>query len=464
MSKIILRSYQDQLIENLRIKFAAGLKRLLAVAPTGSGKTVMFSYMASAAAAKGLNVLILAHREELLFQISETLEQFNSPHGFIMPGVIIDPRKNIQVGSVFTVINNIGKFKNPDLIIIDETHHFATGNTWSKVLAHFPGVKIVGVTATPCRLDGKPLNDLFEALVLGPSVSDLIKEGALSDYVAYTPDLVEVEDLKITAGDYNKGQMNLMMNKPSITGDAIKEWFRLASGKKTIVFCVSVEHAKNVAEAFMNAGVSARAVDGAMDKITRRQILDDFKSGKIQVLTNVNIFTEGFDCKTIECVVLLRPTASLSMFLQMVGRGLRVFPGKGKAILIDHVKALETHGLPDDDQAWSLTDKIKRRKKVDGKAVSPVKVCTTCFAANASLNLFCVYCGAPFEMKKRSGPDKVDGELKELDKESFKKKRKKQQNPATTLEGLIALGIQRGYKNPHSWAKHVMAGRKQRGR
>lgn len=462
MSKIILRSYQEQLIENLRVKFSLGLKRLLAVAPTGSGKTVMFSYMASAAAAKGLNVLILAHREELLFQISETLGEFKCDHSFIMPGVIIDQRQKVQVGSVFTVINNIGKFKNPDLIIIDEAHHFASGNTWSKVIANFPGVRIVGVTATPCRLDGKPLNDCFESLVLGPSVADLIKEGALSDYVAFTPDLVTVDELKITAGDYNKGQMDLMMNKPAITGDAIKEWFKLAKGKKTIVFCVTVEHAKNVAEAFMSAGVSARAVDGAMDKLTRRQILDDFKSGKIEVLTNVNIFTEGFDCKTIECVMLLRPTASLSMYLQMIGRGLRVFPGKGKAILIDHVRAIETHGLPDEEQAWSLSDRIKRRKKIDGKNVSPVKVCTTCFAANQSLNLFCTYCGAPFEIKKRSGPDNIDGELKELNKEEFKKKRKKQQNPATTLEGLIELGIKRGYKNPHAWAKHVMSGRQQR--
>lgn len=459
-STITLRPYQNKLIEDLRGAFASGKKKPLAVAPTGAGKTVLFSYMTKGASEKGLHILILAHREELLFQISETLEMFNCQHGFIMPGNIIDPTQKVQVGSVFTVLNKIGKFKAPDLIIVDEAHHFSTGNSWSKVIASFPTARVVGVTATACRLDGKPLGDLFDELVMGPTVADLIKLGALSDYVAYAPALVNTDNLKTRMGDYIKSDIEEMMNKPSITGDAVKEWQKIARNKRTIVFCVSVLHAKNVAEAFQAAGITAMAVDGKMDKFTRRQILADFKSGKIQVLTNVNIFTEGFDCKTIDCVVLLRPTASLSLYLQMVGRGLRICEGKDKAIILDHVKSIETHGLPDEDREWSLSERIKKRKGKDGKSEAPVKVCLSCFAANSSLNHFCVFCGAAFEIKKREGPEEIDGELKEVDKALFKRQMKVEQGMAKTMEELIALGVKRGMKNPRGWAYHIYNSRK----
>ena len=459
MSNIILREYQNKLIDDLRNSFKSGKKRPLVVAPCGAGKTVMFSYMADSAVKKGLSVLILAHREELLFQISETLDLFGCAHGFIMPGVNLDPKKPVQVGSVFSVNKRSSQFKNPDLIIIDECHHFSKGNTWSKVVDKYPLARIVGVTATPCRLDGKALGDLFDDMIMGPTTRELILSGDLSDYTAFAPALVSLDGLKSKMGDYLKDEISELMDKPSITGSAVAEWIKYARNKKTIVFCVSVQHAENVAAEYMRNGISARSIDGKMDKRIRRQILSEFKSGKIQVLVNVSIATEGFDVKTIDCVQLLRPTASLSLYIQIVGRGLRTYDGKEKALFLDHVKAIETHGLPDEEREWSLSERIKKRSSKDGKNEVPVKVCLSCFAANNSFNHFCVHCGAPFEVKKRDGPEELEGELLEIDKKNFKKQMRKDQGQAESFDDLVAIGIKRKYKNPHAWAKFVLKGR-----
>lgn len=460
-SNIILRPYQNILVNLIRRGFSLGKKSILVVAPTGAGKTVMFSYMAHHASQKNNKVLLLAHREELVNQISETLSMFNCDHGFITAKKDMDNSKMVQVGSVFTVVNRFEKMNNPDLVILDEAHHFSSGNTWSRILDNFKGAKIIGVTATPCRTDGKPLKDIFDEMIVGPSVADLIKLGSLSDYRAFAPALIQDIKMKVIAGDYSQKETDHLMNDVVITGHAVREWKSIANGKKTIVFCSSVDHAKNVAQMYIEHGISAASLDGESDPEERSRVLNKFKAGDITVLTNCALFTEGFDCKTIDCVQLLRPTASLSLYLQMVGRGLRVYEGKGKAIIIDHVRAIEKHGLPDQHREWSLTEPVKKRS---GKAESPVQICPQCFAAVPISSSQCSECGHEFKKQSKEDTKTVDenSRLSEIDKEAMLKAKKLEQGQAKTLEDLIKLGKQRGYKNATFWARKVFESRRRR--
>ncbi len=457
MSNIILRDYQNKLISDLRSEFAKGKKKLLAVSPVGSGKTVLFSYMAKAAASNELNVLILAHREELLFQISETLDMFDCKHGMIMPGASVN-NERVQVGSVMTVLNRLEKITRPDLIIIDEAHHVSVGNSWQKILSHYNDVKVVGVTASPIRLDSKPLGDVFESMVIGPSVSELMRTGSLCDYKAFAPQLADASHIKKSMGDYIKKDISELMDKPTITGSAVDEWFKIAKDKRTVVFCASVKHAENVAEEYKSRGIPAASIDGKMDKEKRRKIIADFRSGDILVLTNYSIVSEGFNIPSLECVQVLRPTASLSLAIQIWGRGLRTQDGKKYAILIDHVGMLLRHGLPDSDYEWSLSSVAKKKKSIKTSEGS-VKICSVCFAANESFNSICSNCLSAFEIKQRTGPEQVDGDLQEIDKLEFSKQKKKEQSAARTLEQLMDLGKTRGYKNPRYWAECVMKSR-----
>lgn len=454
---ITLRPHQEELITRVRQEFFNGKRSVLMVSFVGSGKTVMFSYMTENAVKKGNNVLVLAHREELLDQISETLNMFNVDHGFIAADRPFYPGKKVQVGSVFTVANRMGAFKRPDFIIIDESHHYSKGNTWSKIIDSYPDAKIIGVTATPCRLDGAPLGDHFQSMVEGLTPAELIQKGFLCDYVAYTPSLITTKGLKKSMGDYVKKDVEELMNKKSITGDAVDHWEKFAKGKKTVIFCSSVDHAKAVSEEYNSRGVPAASIDGKLDKDVRRNIINKFRSGEILVLTNYSIVSEGFNLPDIECVQLLRPTASLSLYIQMIGRGLRTSEGKNKLIILDHVQMLNEFGLPDEKREWSLSAKIKKKKL--GKNECPIKTCDNCFASNAINASMCNNCGNEFEVKSRNGIEIVSGELTAIDKEKFRKEREMQRKKANSLEDLIALGKARGYKNPTWWAKMVMKAR-----
>ncbi|CAB4199679.1 SSL2 DNA or RNA helicases of superfamily II [uncultured Caudovirales phage] len=452
---IVLRPYQNTLVERTRANFIVGRKRQLLVLPTGGGKTVCFSYMAGAAKGKGLNVWILAHRVELLEQISKTLTDFGIKHGMIAPGFLGDRRQQVQVASVFTLARRLDRYDAPDLIIVDEAHHAISKSTWGTVINTFPNARLLGVTATPIRLSGEGLGDLFQCMVQGPTVTDLIEQGALSPYRLFAPAGVDLEGVHSRMGDFVRGELADAMNKRSITGDAVTHYQKLARGKRAIAFCVSVEHAEHVAAQFREAGIPAASIDGGMDKALRRAVLASFTAGDLMVLTSCDLVSEGFDVPAIEVAILLRPTQSLGLYLQQVGRALRTFPGKAEAIILDHAGNVKRHGLPDEDRIWSLDGKVKKRASKPSEV--PVKTCPQCFATVASASTDCL-CGHHFAPVARV-IDQVEGNLEEVNVEQAKREARAMQGRAQTESDLVELGKSRGMKRPELWARHVIRAR-----
>jgi DNA repair protein RadD len=452
---IQMRPYQNTLIERARANFMAGRRSQLLVLPTGGGKTVCFSYMAGRAVEKGLRVWILAHRVELLDQISRTLREFAVPHGVIAPGYIGDRRKPVQVASVFTLARRIDRYEKPDLIIVDEAHHAISASTWGRVITAFPDAKLLGVTATPIRLSGEGLGDLFETMVQGPTMRELIELGALSPYRLFAPAGVDLSGVHTRMGDFVRGEIEAAMDKPSITGDAVVHYRKLAPGRRAVAFCVSVEHAVHVAEQFRGAGISAQAIDGGMDRALRASVLAEFSAGRIQVIASCDLISEGFDVPAIEAAILLRPTQSLGLYLQQVGRALRTFPGKTEAVILDHAGNVKRHGLPDEERVWSLDGSAK--KKGAQKSEVPVKTCGSCFATVHAAATHCA-CGFAFPVQKRE-VEQVEGELQEIDLATAVRMRRQEQGKAQTEADLVEIGRKRGMRRPELWARHVMRAR-----
>lgn len=454
-----LFDYQSECVDNLRTRFKHGYRRPLLCLPVGGGKTVIFSFITSCAVERGNRVYIIAHRKELLDQISRTLIAFNVSHGFIAAGEPYQSDRQVQVCSAQTLVRRLDQVSDPDLIIIDEAHHCTDGNTWGKILKRFSDARILGVTATPIRQSGEPLGAVFDSVVYGPSVQDLISAGRLSDYKIYAPATINTDAVKIVAGDFARGELSALCDRPTITGEAINEYFRHADGKRAVAFCVNVQHAKHVASEFSYAGYSSRSIDGKLSKQERDQIINDFRSGKIHVLTSCDLISEGFDLPAIECAISLRPTWSVGLWLQQTGRALRTFDEKDYAIILDHAGNTERHGLPCLDRDWSLDG--RNRKPKSAVENIQVKICKICFAAQAPGPLSCRYCGGEFKVTKRA-LRVIDGDLAELNKEKLRQKKREKRREiglARTFEDLIQLGRSRGYKNPAGWAYHILQGR-----
>lgn len=453
---IQLRPYQSTAIEGTRDAFRTSQSVLL-VAPTGSGKTVMFSYVCGSAVAKGKRVWIMAHRVELVDQIAATLKDFNVAFGYIAAGYPKSPAMRVQVASVQTLVRQLANHAKPDLIIVDEAHHATTKNTIGKILAANPQAKVLGVTATPTRLSGEGMGDVFGALVLGPSTQELIDLGALSPVTVYAPPTVDLSGLHVRAGDFVISEAAAAMDKPKITGDAVTHYRKHADGKRAVAFCTSVNHARHVAMEFVNAGYRSVHVDGGMDRSQRRQVVDAFKKGEINVLTSCDLVSEGFDCPGIEVGISLRPTASAGLWIQQVGRCLRTFGGKQRAIILDHAGNTLRHGLPTEDREWTLAGREKSKRAVHGTALS-VRVCSQCFASQPSGLAVCRECGYTFPIQARK-VEAVEGELQEV---IAAKVARKEQGTAKSIEALIELGRARGYKDPIAWANYVYRGRQRR--
>jgi len=436
-----LRPYQDRLANDIRSAFSSGAHRPLAVSPTGSGKTVLFSYITSQVLKRGSRVMIVAHRREILDQISATLKRVSVPHGFIQAGKPMS-KQPAMVASIQTLGRRLDQVAPPDLVIIDEAHH-AVSKTYIEVFARWPEAKFIGVTATPERLDGKGLGSMFDRMVMGPSVQWLIDNGFLARPVYYapreTPDLSHVHKV---AGDFDRAEAEELIDTPKITGDAVTHYRRFCGGQRAVAFCISVAHAQHVAEQFCAAGVPAASIDGSLDPKVRAQRVADLTAGKILVLTSCELISEGFDLPAVNAAILLRPTHSLSMHLQQLGRALRPFPGKTHATILDHVGNCLRHGLAEQERAWDLEGREKRAKRS-----TPVetKQCSKCFAIFTGT--VCPQCGQQREVTARE-VEQVDGELQRLSIEDIAAKReaRREEGKCRTLEDFKALARQRGYK------------------
>ena len=452
-----LRPYQEQAIASVRVAVMQ-TNRALLVMPTGSGKTVVFSEICRLANEKNKKVLILVHRRELVTQASDKLTKAGVEHGIIAAG--FDPSDQpVQVASVQTLIRRLkpGSF-TPDLIIIDEAHHAVAGS-WDKIIGHFSDAKIIGVTATPSRLDGRGLGSHFSTLVSGPSVAQLTKLGFLSPHRVFAPPVIaDLSNVKTRAGDYAKDDLSNAMDRPTVTGDACAHYRRLADGLPAIAFCCSIAHATSVCASFNAAGYRAKLVTGNMPMEERDEAISGLADGRTQVLCSVDVVSEGTDVPAVSAAILLRPTQSEALYLQQVGRILRPQPGK-IAIVLDHVGSTLKHGFIDDVRTWSLDSKPKRQRK-DEPAVQ-VRQCPKCFAAFKPQPV-CPMCGHEFPVKVRELTQR-EGELKELRRldalDRIKKKESRMEiGRARTLPELLALAKKKGYKP--GWAYKIFYGRK----
>jgi DNA repair protein RadD len=451
---MILRDYQERIVEECRDSFRKRIRAVLVQLATGGGKTVLGSFMVNGSSARQKTCWWLVHRRELINQASRTFSEFGIRHGTIAGGHVSDPNARVQIASIQTIARKIGKLPPPDMIVFDETHHIGAAQ-WSQIFDAYPNAFVLGLTATPWRLDGKGLGNWYGHMVQGPTPADLIAAGSLSQYRLFAPSQPDIQDVETSMGDYKRDQLSHIMDKPSITGDAVQHYRRLCAGKRAVAFGVSIEHSKHIAADFCAAGIPAEHVDGQMDHASRDAAVARFVAGQTLVLSNAELFGEGFDVPAIEAAILLRPTQSLSLYLQQVGRALRPSPGKSHAIILDHAGNCLRHGMPDDDREWSLEDRQKRKK--GETASNPVRQCPECYRVYRPAPK-CPGCGAQYEAQTRE-IEQTDGVLQEVDPAVLRAARKQEERRAQSLEELIKLGEQRGYKNPSVWAQKFHAAR-----
>jgi DNA repair protein RadD len=440
-----LRPYQTQLVTEIRGQYQLGHKAVLAVLPTGGGKTVCFAHIAQAASVKGNRVLILVHRQELLDQASRAMPV---PHGIIAANRAMDLSHTVQVASVQTVARRLHLLPRDffQLLVVDEAHH-TTAGTWAKVIAHFHAAKLLGVTATPIRGDGRGLGEHYQAMVQGPTAQQLTDDGYLASAKVLAPPGFDSAGLRKRMGDFDTKQAEQRVG--TIMGDCLGHYRKHLSGQTAIAFCCSVAHAEAVAALFQSAGIAAASIDGSMDTATRRELLQRLAVGDLKVLTSCSLIGEGVDVPSVGGCILLRPTASVGLHLQMIGRCLRPQPGK-TAVVLDHVGNTLRLGHHLEERDWTLGGLKKR----DRETAPSVKVCPTCFSTSISTAQICRDCGHVFAPQERRELKQVEGELQEI---AVTKRR--QQGSAQSLQELIALGHSRGYKNAVAWAKHVMYAR-----
>jgi len=455
-----LRSYQERAIDDLRTAYQSGARAPLMVLPTGGGKTCIIAAISANAAARDRRVLILVHRRELIHQASSKLQWIGVDHGIIAAGMPSSDH-TVQIASVQTLARRLSRIDwQPSLIIIDEAHH-ATAGQWARIIDHWPDAYRLGVTATPCRLDGCGLRSVFDAMVLGPSVADLIFAGYLSPARIYAPPLVaDLQGIRSRGGDYASDQAAAAMDRPTVTGDAIAHYQRLAVGQQAIAFCCNVAHAVSVCDAFKTAGIGAELLLG--NTPDRGHVVAAFAAHRIRVLVTVDVVSEGFDVPAASCAILLRPTQSLGLYLQQVGRVLRPAPGKDAAIVLDHVGNAMRHGFPDDPRDWSLDDRMRRSK---GTPSPSVRTCPECFAAFKPAPI-CPLCGAQCVPIKSRKIQQIAGELQELKRTAkvieFEERhaRRTEVGRARTLAELLMVAKNRGYSP--GWAYRIAAARGKR--
>lgn len=465
---IVLRDYQRDMIQRTR----QAMKRdrsVLVQAPTGAGKTALASFMIGETSAKQQDAWFICHRAELVLQTSLTFRKFSIRHGFIAAGYPMNLRETVQVCSIDTLKGRLSKLTPPKLAVIDECHH-ANAAGWAMVIQWLRenGAWIIGLSATPQRLDGQGLNEHFGELVLGPTVAWLIERGHLSQYRAFIPDAPDMKGVRRQMGDFAKKDTAEKMSKPKLTGNIIAHWRKHAQGMRTVGFAVNVAHSQHLTESFRQAGIRAAHLDGGTDKAERKDIIQAYAGGDIDVLFNVSLFCEGFDLSaiaqtdvTIDALIDAAPTQSLTNVVQRWGRTLRPAPGK-TAIILDHAGNMLRHGFPDDDREWTLEGREKRQAANDNTPPPPV-VCTSCFnAIRRPLPPACPHCGKLLQAETKE-VEVADGELREPtkeDKAAIRRRMQLEQAEAKTIDELVALGRRRGYAAPTAWARKVYAGRR----
>ena len=449
MNEIVLRPYQKDFIDNVRRQFAAGKKRVVGVAPCGAGKTIMTGWMIRETVRRDKSAVFFVHRKELIDQTSATFNALGIPHGIISGDKPFNYFYPVQIASVQTLVNRLDFIQPPDLLVCDECHHILA-KTYLKILNRWKESYLLGVTATPERTGGVKLCDVFNSMVLSLSTSQLIKLGNLTnfDYFDAAPKEFEksLHTVNVRHGDFDNKQLEEIMVRKKVIGNVVDNYRDKAAGKSAICYCVNVEHSKIVADAFNSAGIKAAQVDGKTPRDERSYLVDEFRRGNIKILCNAELFGEGFDVPNCDCVILARPTKSLTLHIQQSMRSMRPNPDNPnkRAIIIDCVGNYIRHGLPDTERDWNLDP---NKPAPEGNA--PIKICPKCEKISYAGTRFCPFCGYEFP---------IDSVIVEVEKKAeliHQSENKKDSvdsapkiiNAPTTIEDFLPIANANGYKD-----------------
>lgn len=444
-----LRPYQTRDLGLVRGNLS-DYRSVLLVQPTGAGKGTLAAHIVQTAAARGFKVIFLVNRRTLVNDMSKRLTKLGVQHGVIMGN---DPRRKawlpIHVASIDT-LQRREQVPEADLLIIDEAH-FCVSAVWKKVVDRYPEARILGMTATPIRLDGRGLGEMFDVMVPGPQVQELIDQGHLVPSTVLEPDVPNLKGIAKIGGDFNQKQLATACNKVKIVGDVVKTWKREASERKTIAFAVDKNHAKHIVETFLAEGVNAAYVDCDTPDEERQPIWDDLEFGNLQVVVNVGVISYGFDCPIVSCVIGARPTASIGLWLQQIGRGSRPHPGKKDLLILDHGGNTERLDcLYADDRMWDLSG--APAKDSSKEAVPRVTRCVACFRCFRYGPVQCPFCGAAMPRNGRE-IKQVEGDLGErqrerklLTPEEWQRKLAKDDKRRSKFLEFCEIAHRKGYK------------------
>ena len=455
MSEKKLRPYQEKLLNDLRKAFSEGHRKILIQSPTGSGKSVLFSKIIGGAYKKDNSTLFLVHRRELIKQASGHMDNESIYHGVIMAGVVPNLYEKTQLASVDTlrsrcITKEVVPWPTADLLVVDEAHHVGS-KTYEKIFDKYDDELIIGVTATPCRGNGKGLGNFFDKLIIGPRMRELMDDGYLAEASYMVPAVPDMQGVKVARGDFVENQLAELMNDSKLIGDVVDHWKKYASDRKTIVFTVNVAHSVAVVEKFKEAGIPAAHIDGKTDQGVREQILKDYSDGVYKVLSNCQVFTEGVDMPDVGCVVLARPTKSLSLYLQMAGRGLRPKEDGSDCIILDHAGNVFRHGAVDEEHDWNLDEKTIQERDKENKTTEKLAkdyICGSCGNIFSKQSV-CPKCGTPLGNFGKD-VDTARGELVEF--KPKKKKEKQQFSKQEFYSMLLTHAETKGYQ--HGWVAH----------
>lgn len=428
-----LRDYQQTAIDNVREAFDEGCNAPLLVMPTGAGKTVVFCHVADSAARLGTRAVILVHRRELLRQASNALSKISLDHGVISPKHP-ETRHPIQIASVQTLVRR--RHWKFDLIIPDEAHH-TPADTWREIIDAQPDVAVFGVTATPVTPRASlGLAHVYDRLIVGPTVQQLINAGHLSPVKFFKPGNVDVSKVPQKFGEFRGDALDELVNRREITGSAIDQYIKHCNGMPAIAFCHSVQHAEAVADDFRAAGYRAASVDCRLDDEERDARIRGLGDGTYNVLASYQLISEGVDIPVVTGCIDLGASKSLVKVMQSWGRCMRPYEGKSHAVVLDHVGNYLRHGLPWFDREWSLEHGVLKDPEDKGPRV---RQCRMCYCVH-EWSALCPECGYDYPPEQKQGPTSVDGDLELVSEEEAK--------------ALYAMARRSGKLDDyHKWAK-----------
>jgi len=454
-----LYRFQEDVLSRVHAAIAAGKKSIIVVAPTGAGKTWIGAALVRRKIEEHpLNgVLVLAHRREIITQTSGKLYAHGIAHGIIQSGIKPRPLEPVQVASVQTLYVRAMQSEKMDLpraklLVIDECHH-APAQSYRKIIDAYPDAVLIGLTATPCRGDGRGLGGIFKEIIEAPQVADLVAGGYLVKSRVYAPNDPDLKGVKVQVGDYVENQLADRMDQPKLIGDIVAHWLKYGERRKTVAFAVNVPHSIHLRDEFIKCDVRAEHIDGATPKSERDAILARLASGETELVTNCMVLTEGWDMPEVGCCILARPTRKMGLYRQMIGRVLRSSEGKADAIILDHSGAVFRHGFAEDRVEWTLSedkraDSPTHQRRLERGPSSRLLECTQCSSIREA-GVPCPHCGF---LPQRSPREIViaAGDLGLVDRNG--NVITDRGNPAEWQAMLTYIARERGYKS--GWVSH----------